>query len=153
MSPANGALRAAQPKGAHTPWLDRLSIGASFACLVHCLLLPVAIGATPALAQLFGASEQFHLWVLAAAVPISALAIARGFKRHGLWLPVILAVAGLTLLGSGALIGLPRLIETGLTLAGSVLLAIAHLQNSRPRIVRLRQHSPEAAMLIERSGN
>jgi MerC mercury resistance protein len=111
------------------PWLDRLAIGASATCFVHCLLLPVALAALPTAAQTFQLGEDLHLYAFAAAVPISALAMRRGYRRHGLLLPAALGLGGLALLGVGALVGLRGALETGFTLAGSAVLALAHLRN------------------------
>lgn len=115
---------------------DRLAIGSSFACLVHCLLLPLAIAFAPALARLGGATESLHLLMFLIAVPASALAMLAGYRRHGLIIPALMALAGLVLIGGGALGGFRLAIETSVTVAGSLLLAAAHLWNIRARRAR-----------------
>lgn len=116
-------------RSAAMPWPDRLAIGASAGCLVHCLFLPLLIAAMPAATQALDVPEAFHLFAFATAVPVSAFAMRRGYSRHGLLLPAALGLSGLALLGVGALAGLRGAFETGFTLAGSTVLALAHLRN------------------------
>jgi hypothetical protein len=110
-------------------WPDRLAIGASGACLVHCLALPLLIAGFPAASQFLALPEAFHLLAVAAAVPVSAWAMIRGYRHHGLLLPASLGFLGLVLLGAGALSGAEEMLETGLSVAGSLVLAFAHLRN------------------------
>lgn len=112
---------------------DRLAIGSSVACLVHCLVLPLAIAVAPALARVVGATESLHLAIFLIAVPASALAMLAGYRRHGLVVPALMALIGLALIGAGALAGLRFAIETSVTVAGSLVLAAAHLWNLRAR--------------------
>lgn len=114
-----------------TIWLDAAGATASMACLAHCLLLPLAIALLPALSAILTIPEETHLIAFALAVPISGWAITRGYRLHGILHPLTLGVTGLVALGFGALAGLPWLAETGCTVAGSLLLAIAHLLNWR----------------------
>jgi hypothetical protein len=110
-------------------WLDAFAVGASAACLVHCLVIPLLLALAPALVSLIGMPEWFHLAAFAFAVPTSALAMQRGFRDHGVVMPAIFAAIGLALLGLGALGGFSILLETGLTVPGSVVLAIGHIGN------------------------
>jgi hypothetical protein len=81
---------------------DGTAVGASVLCLFHCLLLPLAIALFPALGGLIGLPEGLHALLFAAAVPVSALAIVAGYRRHGAMLPGSIAAAGLVLFGVGA---------------------------------------------------
>ncbi|MFN3724693.1 MAG: MerC domain-containing protein [Allosphingosinicella sp.] len=110
-------------------WPDRLAIGASTACVAHCLLVPILIVIVPATSRWLALPEEVHMWAFATAVPVSAYAMRRGYEHHGLLLPAALGVIGLVLLGIGALFGLARALETGFTLGGSVALIVAHIQN------------------------
>jgi hypothetical protein len=49
--------------------LDRISIGFSMICAIHCLVLPVVIITTPALTAMFFDHEQFHLFLLFLVLP------------------------------------------------------------------------------------
>lgn len=106
---------------------------ASALCIVHCLLLPVAVALLPAFSHFLDLPEGVHLTLFVFAAPISAYAMLTGARRHGLWLPGALALAGLVLLGLGALGGLPLLMETGATVVGSLLMIAGHAINLRSR--------------------
>jgi hypothetical protein len=54
-----------------------------------------------------------------------------GYRSHGLVHPLLLGGLGLVFLGIGALAGFRLLAETGVTVLGSLLLALAHLRNWR----------------------
>jgi hypothetical protein len=112
-------------------WLDGFAIGASALCLVHCLALPLIFAVAPAATRLLGMPAWFHVAAFAVAVPASALAMLRGYRLHGVLLPVIFATLGLFLLGLGALAGFRLFLETGVTVAGSLILAAGHLRNWR----------------------
>lgn len=109
--------------------IDGTAIGASFLCFVHCLVLPVAIAFMPALGALISLPESAHLVLFITAVPVSSVAIVAGYRRHGAALPGVVAIAGLMLIGVGALAGAPLLVETSVTVAGSLALAVGHLWN------------------------
>src|SRR3989337_4105680 len=94
---------------------DGTAVGPSPQCLIHCLLLPLGIALFPALGGLIGLPESLHILLFAAAVPVSALAIVAGYRRHGAMLPGSLAVAGLVLIGVGALARLPPLLASSRT--------------------------------------
>lgn len=120
-------------QGIDHDWLDGVSVGASLLCLIHCLALPLLIAALPALARALDLREGFHLLVLAAAIPTSAVALIAGRRRHGAFVPVFTGIAGLALMAAGALFASRAATETALTVAGSLLLAGAHIANWRLR--------------------
>lgn len=130
----SAAPRAQSCARAPSSWLDQLAIGASFACLMHCLVLPMLVAASPVAARLLDLPETFHLYAFAVAVPTSAMAMRQGFRGHGTRLPMTLGIVGIALLGAGALSGLSHLFETGLTMCGSILLAMAHVRNWQLRM-------------------
>lgn len=111
---------------------DSLAIGVSFACLIHCLALPVAIALLPAWSAWLHVPESFHLWVFAFALPFSVgvlIKAARGRFRFG---PLWLGAAGLCVMGLGLLVSDPVL-EAIVTSSGALLLASAHVLNWRRR--------------------
>jgi len=85
----------------------------------------------PAIGGLLGVPEVAHLVLFVAAVPVSSVAVVSGYRRHGAVLPGAVAAAGLVLIGAGALAGLPFLLETSVTVTGSLLLAVGHISNWR----------------------
>ena len=126
-------MRSDQRSSDRHSWLDLAAIGASTACLIHCLLLPLLFAALPALSLLIDVPESFHAAAFAFALPASALAMIAGYKHHGAMHPIGMAAAGLLLIGTGAFAGLRLILETGLSVAGSLLLAAAHIRNWRLR--------------------
>jgi hypothetical protein len=112
-------------------WLDGFAIGTSAFCLIHCLALPLVFALMPAAVAVLGTPEWFHLAAFVVAVPASAIAMRSGYRHHGMLLPLILAALGLFLIGLGAVGGFRILLETGVTVAGSLLLATGHLRNWR----------------------
>jgi hypothetical protein len=114
-------------------WLDRAALGASFACLVHCLALPLLFSLLPALAHALSIPESFHVWVVAFALPTSGYALVSGRTRHGAGWPLALGAVGLALLTIGVAWLGGTSGETPATVAGSLILAGAHLGNWRLR--------------------
>jgi hypothetical protein len=62
--------------------LDRAAIGLSSLCIVHCLLVPLAVASLPFLGQALPAGEAVHAWLLLAAPAISAPALWIGYRAH-----------------------------------------------------------------------
>lgn len=115
-----------------TPDLDRVAVVLSGLCILHCLALPIVLLALPVLAEF--AEGHWHLPMLAIALPVSVAAIVIGYRRHGNRRLVVLGALGLALLVLGATVAHAFLGPTAdrtLTIAGSLLLAWVHWQNSR----------------------
>jgi len=119
-------------------WVDAAAIAASAACLIHCLMLPLLFAALPAASRLLDLPEAFHLWTFMFAVPASGLAMFSGYRHHGALLPALAGAIGLILIGAGALAGFELLVETGVTVLGSLLLGVGHIANWRLRARALR---------------
>lgn len=117
-------------------WLDGAAIGASILCLIHCLGLPLLIAASPALTARFDVGEAFHLIVLLLAIPTSAFTLIEGWRRHRWIAPLFVGGVGLVLMASGLAFGHMAIVEIGMTVAGSLLLAGAHVANWRGRRMR-----------------
>ena len=111
-------------------WFDVAAIGASAACLVHCLALPLLFAMLPAIALIIKVPETFHLGA-------SALAMLTGYRHHGAVHPLAMAAVGLGLIGAGAFGGFRLMFETGLSVVVSLILAAAHIRNWRLRKVAL----------------
>ena len=110
---------------------DGLAITASFACLVHCLALPLLILLLPALAAFFVLPASLHVWALVFAGPVSLLALSAGFRRHRAASPLLIVLPGLVLMAIGALATSSEWMETAFTVPGTFLLAIGHALNWR----------------------
>ncbi len=114
-------------------WFDGFAVSASALCLVHCLALPLLIAALPAIANRIDPGEGFHLIVLLFAIPTSGFALVEGWRRHRGLAPLFVGSAGLTLMAAGLMFENWVAVETGVTVAGSLLLAGAHVANWQRR--------------------
>lgn len=114
-----------------TGWLDGFALCASSLCTLHCLGLPLLFALLPALASRIDPGESFHLVMLVLAVPTSLFALAQGWRRHRAPGLLLLGVAGLGLMAIGALAAEGAMAEAAWTVAGSALLAGAHILNWR----------------------
>jgi hypothetical protein len=107
--------------------IDRMAIGLSALCGVHCLVTSLLIGV---LASVGGVLESplIHEGGLALAIAMGALALGMGALRHGTLLPIAIGSLGLgTMAGALTLPHGPQ--ETIYTLLGVSILSLAHLLN------------------------
>lgn len=114
--------------------MDRIAIGLSGVCALHCLIAPLALVALPAAAGALLGGEAFHLWLLALILPLSAAALTLGCRRHKDIAVMALGSAGLSILVLAASLGAGWLGEDGerlLTLAGSLTIIAGHMRNFR----------------------
>jgi MerC mercury resistance protein len=110
-----------------TSRLDRLAIGLSGLCLVHCLATTMFLAAVAAAGGVLGA-EWIHEVGLVLAMIMGSVALGRGIFEHGYMLPS--AVGGL---GLGVMAGALTLPHDGseavYTMMGVVILALGHRLN------------------------
>ena len=64
------------------PKTDILAVSLSVLCILHCLLLPILVIAVPSMASLFFVDEIFHTWMVIAVIPVSGIALYRGWKKN-----------------------------------------------------------------------
>jgi hypothetical protein len=114
-------------------WIEALGVGATVACLIHCLALPLLLTATPVLAVSIPLPASFHVVALLLAIPATGGALYAGYRRHRLALPMVAGGAGLVLLTVAALSFHGHPLETVLTVIGSLAIAGAHAANWRFR--------------------
>ena len=108
---------------------DASAVGLSGLCLAHCLALPLVAASSPLVAT-WAEAEWVHAVVIALAAPISILSLWR--KGRGATV-IALSATGLAFLTAGALHWPTAALETQITVAGSLILAAAHLINWRRR--------------------
>ncbi len=108
--------------------MDRMAIGLSVICTVHCFATPVILALLPSFAVMQIDSEQFHLWILAAVMPTSLLALSLGCKKHKRTRYMVSGVTGLAFMIFAVLLG-HEVLEKALTLIGSAFIAVAHWFN------------------------
>lgn len=116
------------------PAFDKLAISLSAICAFHCLVLPLLLVVLPSLSVLPLGGEAFHKWMVVAVLPISAFSLTLGCKQHKRKSALVAGFIGVALLVLAVLFGeshLGEVGEKGFTLAGAILVAIAHLKNQR----------------------
>jgi cytochrome bd-type quinol oxidase subunit 1 len=107
--------------------LDRIAIGLSGLCLVHC-------AAGFLLVSLFALTgdwldHRVHVVGLLFAMPLAAVALWRGWRRHGR-LPIgLLGLLGLVVMAASLAVAHGQMVEMLVSMAGVSLLAMAHWQN------------------------
>jgi MerC mercury resistance protein len=107
--------------------LDRMAIGLSGLCLVHCLGTALILGTVSSLGGALG-SHWVHEGGLAIAIVLGAVALGRGVMVHGRFLPPSIGGLGLGMM-AGAL-NLPHDGgEVTATVLGVIALAIGHYLN------------------------
>ena len=111
---------------------DKVAIGLSLACALHCLAAPVIVSLYPSVVTAGLQDERIHHVLLAFVIPISAFSLTMGCRRH--WqLPVLsLGAAGIFVLILSALLGHDvgsESFEVAGTLLGSGLVACSHVLN------------------------
>lgn len=107
--------------------LDRLAIGLSGVCLVHCLASAVFLALVSAAGGMLGEPIIHELGLIVAMV-LGAIALGRGIVEHGFMMPS--AVGGL---GLGVMAGALSLGHDGgealYTVVGVMILALGHRLN------------------------
>jgi hypothetical protein len=107
--------------------LDRMAIGLSGLCLVHCLATTVFLALVSAAGGLLG-SEWIHELGLGLAMIMGGISLGRGILEHGYSMPS--AVGGL---GLGVMTGALTLPHDGTeavyTVVGVAILALGHRLN------------------------
>jgi hypothetical protein len=113
---------------------DKLGIGLSVICLLHCLLLPVVILSLPIMMRFYLGNPLIHLGLALLVVPVGFISFIRGYRHHRKALPLVLGGLGIALISLTPFLvhvlkfGLP---ENGILISGSVILITAHLQNRK----------------------
>ena len=113
---------------------DRMAIGLSFLCTLHCLALPVLVALLPSLAAFSFADESFHLWMLVAVLPISVFALTMGCRQHKRYQVLGLGFFGLAVMVAAVVLGHDLLGEAGektLTVVGACIVAFGHYLNQK----------------------
>ena len=113
---------------------DKLAIGLSLICAIHCLAITSLFALLPSMAALGLDSEVFHLWMIVAVLPSSVYALTLGCKQHKRYRLLIWGFIGLTLLVMALVLGEESIGEAGekiLTVLGAGFVAVGHWFNYR----------------------
>lgn len=107
--------------------LDRLAIGLSGLCIVHCLATAVLLAVLATAGGLLGA-PIIHEVGLTLAMILGAVALGRGVLEHGFMMPAAIGALGL-----GVMAGALQLPHDGseamFTIIGVAILALGHRLN------------------------
>ncbi len=107
--------------------LDRLAIGLSGLCVVHCLATTVFLALVASAGGMLGA-EWVHELGLVLAMIMGAIALGRGIVEHGFMMPSSIGALGL-----GVMAGALTLPHDGgealFTVVGVAILALGHRLN------------------------
>ena len=108
---------------------DRLAIGLSAICLVHCAASVILV-ALLATAGGFLLHPAIHEAGLGLAILLAVVGLGRGFLQHRRPVPMILGTAGIALMAT-ALTVPHGVAEAAYTMAGVACVAMAHMLNRR----------------------
>ena len=115
-------------------WGDRAAACLSSLCILHCLLLPVLLGAYPIGIVVTLSDEIFHLFMVSLALPLSLVSLYVGYGHHKRNQLIVFGGIGLVTL-MFPLVAPHELIsesgETWLTVSGALILCMAHIVNFR----------------------
>jgi MerC mercury resistance protein len=115
------------PKPISTGRLDRIAVGLSGLCAVHCVATAVLLGLLASAGGLLG-RPIIHEVGLTLAMVLGAVALGRGIREHGFLLPCMVGFAGLVIMGFAM-----TLHEVGyeplVTIVGVSVLALGHRLN------------------------
>ena len=107
--------------------LDRIAMGLSGLCLVHCIATAVLLGLVATAGGLLG-RPIIHEVGLTLAMIIGSVALGRGVREHGFVLPAVVGALGLCVMAIA--LSLPEGGHEPLyTVAGVMILALGHRLN------------------------
>lgn len=109
---------------------DRLAIGLSGLCAVHCLASAVLVALAASAGGLL-LNPLFHEVGLSIAIMLGAVALGRGIWQHGFMLPSSIGGLGLGIMAGAVSLPHGDGNETLFTLVGVGLLALGHDLNRR----------------------
>ncbi len=111
---------------------DKVSIGISALCLLHCLLFPSFMVLLSSFISVSLNSELIHYMLLFFVVPVSSFALIVGLNNHKNSFIFFIGLSGLAILVSALFIELPIKTISGeilLTIIGSLLITFSHYKN------------------------
>ena len=111
---------------------DKVSIGISALCLLHCLLFPSLMVVLSSFISVSLNSELIHYMLLFFVVPVSSFALIVGLNNHKNSFIFFIGLSGLAILVSALFIELPIKTISGeilLTIIGSLLITFSHYKN------------------------
>jgi len=95
--------------------LETLGNGMALLCAVHCVALPLVVGASCCVRETPWGGPWVEAGMLGTTGLIGYTTLGLAFRRHGRWLPLVLLTAGL-----GLMLAAQKLLTGGVSTAGIV---------------------------------
>ncbi|NCD71066.1 MerC domain-containing protein [Mucilaginibacter agri] len=110
--------------------MDKLGMGVSIACAIHCALLPVIITTLPLLGIGFLANSYFETSIIITSLIIGYASLTKSFCKHNRTTPLVIITIGFGIIFIGKFLADHS--QEWLFLAlGGLIIASAHYYNSR----------------------
>ena len=77
---------------------DKLALGASLACIIHCLAFPLLIILVPSMTILQMNNDYLHFWMAATVIPAGLFMLFFGPKQHNRYRLLVIAAIMFTLI-------------------------------------------------------
>lgn len=77
---------------------DKLALGASLACIIHCLAFPLLIILVPGTTILQMDNDDLHFWMAATVIPAGLFMLFFGPKQHNRYRLLVIAAIMFTLI-------------------------------------------------------
>ena len=107
--------------------LDRIAVGISGLCAVHCVATAVLLGLLASAGGILG-NPIIHEVGLSLAMVVGAVALGGGIREHGFVLPALVGVVGLAIMGFAMSLHEGGY-EPAVTILGVSVLALGHRLN------------------------
>ena len=107
--------------------LDRIAMGLSGLCAVHCVATAVLLGLLASAGGLLG-QPIIHEVGLTLAMILGAIALGRGIREHGFFLPCMVGFSGLAIMAFAMTLHESGF-EPAVTILGVSVLALGHRLN------------------------
>jgi hypothetical protein len=111
---------------------DGLGVLLSGICLVHCLVLPIAVGLVPLLGIGILGHQQFHQVLIFLVLPTSAIGLSLGYRRHHRSYILAIGIVGVAILVAIALFAhelVDSRAEIIIASVGGIIVASSHILN------------------------
>lgn len=130
----SGFRRSSVSQESNASLWDRIGIGLSGICMIHCLVLPIVLASL----AVWPVMEEVHAWLhpvfAVLLVPTTIAAAWHGWRSHRDRPVIVVLAVGLCVVLTAGVLGhsVPgAFIETALTLTGSTILMVGHWRNWR----------------------
>ncbi|MEP6712077.1 MAG: MerC domain-containing protein [Ferruginibacter sp.] len=109
--------------------LDKVGIGASLLCAIHCAVLPVLFTTLPLMGVELLENEHVEFGFILTSLVIGCFALYNGYKKHHhKALPLFVFVGGIALLLTANFLLVDKA-ETIVKMVGAIAIIIAHILN------------------------